>query len=84
MSASRQDRDEMLDQVHADRSRAEQDRRYNAATTQLDKAIRELNRAIDCERTGDFDWAKHSRLIAGEILERIDPELLIIDPDAIL
>jgi len=84
VSASRQDRDEMLDRLHADRSRAEQDRRYNEATSELDVAIRYLNRAKKCIVDGEPNLADHWRCAAGILLENIGPELLIIDPDVIL
>ena len=74
----------MLNQVHADRSRAEQERRYSAATTELDKAIRYLNLAIKFDAKGNLGFGDKWRINAAYVLQRIGPELLIIDPDAIL
>ncbi len=84
MSASRQDRDETLGQVHADRSRAVQERRYNALTTDLDRAIRLLNSAIQFDSRGLWGQANSCRIEAAFILQSIGPELLCIDPEAIL
>ena len=74
----------MLDQVHSDRSRAEQDRRCNALTSELDTAILYLNRAKDCKIHGALKSADHWRMAAAVALDHIGPELLIIDSDAIL
>ena len=68
----------------AERAVAEQDRRYNAATTDLDRAIRLLNRASEEEKRGRLVSADSNRIFAARILERIGPEKLIVDPDVIL
>ena len=60
------------------------DHRYNDLTTQLDRAIRHLNYAKDYDRRGRGISADSHRLQAAVILESINPEILIIDPEAIL
>lgn len=74
----------MLDQLHADLSRSKRERRYNAATMKLDDAIRHLNQATNDHARGDNTSANWNRNQAGFLLQTIGPELLIIDPEAIL
>ena len=62
---------------------SKRDHRHNDLTTELDVAIRHLNRSKAYAATGDDLMAKHYRNAAGVILEEIGPELLMIDPEAI-
>jgi len=58
------------------------DRRHNDRTGDLDVAIRHLNRAMDYEARGQTSLDKHYSAAAVEVLKRIGPELLTIDPEA--
>jgi hypothetical protein len=60
----------------------EQDRRYNDKTGDLDKAIRLLNEAIAFEKGGWPELDDGACKSAANILKRIGPKLLQIDPEA--
>ena len=60
------------------------DHRYNDLTTQLDRAIRHLNYAMDYASRGRDISADSHRLQAAVILESIGPELLTLDEEGIL
>ncbi len=57
------------------------DREYNALTTDLDVAIRLLNRAIQHEKRARYGHADIDRIRAARVLESIGPEKLIIGPE---
>jgi hypothetical protein len=61
---------------------SDQDRKLNRKQGDLDKAIRHLNEAIMFDTNADYTAANAARISACFLLERIGPELLVIDPEA--